>query len=140
MHVTQPHAITAAPTAPAGPWWRELSRYHWFVLVVASLGWLFDTMDQQLFTIARRPAMLKLLEPAPGEAPPKEKVDEYSGYTTAIFLIGWGTGGILFGILGDIIATEAGADADLIRRLDVHTTLAGASRQASPSASTCKVA
>ena len=34
------------------PWYRELTRYHWFVLVVAALGWLFDTMDQQLFNLA----------------------------------------------------------------------------------------
>jgi MFS family permease len=99
------HADIPPPSAPADgqPWYRELTRYHWFVLFVCALGWLFDTMDQQLFTIARRPAMFKLLEPSPGEAPPKEKVDEYSGYTTAIFLIGWGTGGIVFGVLGDII-------------------------------------
>ena len=34
-------------------WWRELTRYQWFVFLVASLGWLFDTMDQQLFTMAQ---------------------------------------------------------------------------------------
>jgi MFS family permease len=87
----------------AGPWWRELNRYHWFVLAVAALGWLFDTMDQQLFNIARRPAMVKLLEPAPGVAPETNAVTAYSGYATAIFLIGWGTGGLIFGILGDLI-------------------------------------
>ncbi len=86
-----------------GPWWRLLSRYHWFVLVVAALGWLFDTMDQQLFNIARRPAMRKLLEPSPGVEPDIEVIAEYSGYATSIFLIGWGTGGIAFGILGDLI-------------------------------------
>ncbi|HEV2948501.1 MAG TPA: MFS transporter [Gemmataceae bacterium] len=85
------------------PWWRLLTRYHWFVLTVAALGWLFDTMDQQLFNIARRPAIQKLLEPSPGVAPDKETVAEYSGYATSIFLIGWGTGGIGFGILGDLI-------------------------------------
>jgi MFS family permease len=85
------------------PWWRLLNRYHWFVLAVAALGWLFDTMDQQLFNIARRPAMQKLLEPSPGVPPNKETVAEYSGYATSIFLIGWGTGGIAFGILGDLI-------------------------------------
>jgi len=85
------------------PWWRLLTRYHWFVLSVAALGWLFDTMDQQLFNIARRPAIQKLLEPSPGVAPDKETVAEYSGYATSIFLIGWGTGGIGFGILGDLI-------------------------------------
>ena len=73
----------------SNPWWRLLTRYHWFVLAVAALGWLFDTMDQQLFNIARRPAIQKLLEPSPGVAPDKETVAEYSGYATSIFLIGW---------------------------------------------------
>ena len=27
----------------------------------------------------------------------------YSGYATSIFLVGWGTGGLLFGVLGDLI-------------------------------------
>jgi MFS family permease len=84
-------------------WWRELNRYHWFVLAVASLGWLFDTMDQQLFNIARRPAVRKLLEPSPGVEPDKQLITEYSGYATSIFLLGWGSGGILFGIMGDLI-------------------------------------
>ena len=83
------------------PWWRLLTRYHWFVLVVAALGWLFDTMDQQLFNIARRPAMQKLLEPSPGVPPSKETVAEYSGYATSIFLMGWAMGGLAFGVLGD---------------------------------------
>src|SRR5260370_3917627 len=85
------------------PWWRLLTRYHWFVLSVAALGWLFDTMDQQLFNIARRPAIQNLLEPSPGVAPDKETVAEYSGYAPSIFLIGWGTGGIGFCIAGDLI-------------------------------------
>src|SRR3954469_19344093 len=84
-----------SPPAP-GPWWRELNRYHWFVLVVAALGWLFDTMDQQLFNLARVPAMRGLLKPG-------EDVALYSGYATAIFLIGWATGGLTFGVLGDRI-------------------------------------
>src|SRR5436190_18361321 len=81
--------------AVSGPWWRELNRYHWFVFIVCSLGWLFDTMDQQLFNIARTPAMRALVDPA--------SVATSSGLVTSIFLIGWGTGGLLFGILGDII-------------------------------------
>jgi MFS family permease len=78
------------------PWWYELTSYHWFVLVVAALGWLFDTMDQQLFNIARVPAMRELL-------PEGASVPLYAGYTTSIFLVGWATGGIIFGILGDLI-------------------------------------
>src|ERR1051325_3374425 len=90
----------ADPTVPstvgAVPWYRELNRYHWFVLVVAALGWLFDTMDQQLFNLARVPAMKSLLKPG-------DDVALYGGYSTAVFLIGWATGGLTFGVLGDRI-------------------------------------
>jgi MFS family permease len=87
------------------PWYRELSRYHWFVLVVAALGWMFDTMDQQLFNLARAPAIADLRVPPPQEdlAVTKAKVAEYGGYATTIFMLGWATGGIAFGILGDRI-------------------------------------
>ncbi|MCE9556282.1 MAG: MFS transporter [Planctomycetes bacterium] len=77
-------------------WWRELNRYHWFVFVVASLGWLFDTMDQQLFNLARVPAMNELLT---GNL--ASKGDFYGPLTTSIFLIGWATGGLAFGVMGD---------------------------------------
>ncbi len=90
--------MSSAPTR----WYSELSRYHWFVLVVAALGWLFDTMDQQLFTLARGPAMKELLTVG-GEAPTAQLVKDYSAVATSVFLIGWATGGILFGILGDRI-------------------------------------
>ncbi len=82
-------------------WYHELNRYHWFVLIVAALGWLFDTMDQQLFNLARQPAMEELLAPAPGVKPAKDVIDSYGPYATSIFLIGWATGGIGFGVLGD---------------------------------------
>ena len=82
-------------------WRRELTRYHWFVLAVAALGWLFDTMDQQLFNLARVPAMQELLAPSPGAVPNAGDVATYGGYATSIFLIGWASGGLFFGMLGD---------------------------------------
>ncbi len=92
------------------PWWRLLTRYHWFVLIVAALGWLLDTMDQQLFALARVPAMRELLPGAPGVgataaelAARAAQVAKYSGYATSVFLIGWATGGLTFGMLGDRI-------------------------------------
>ena len=89
--------------SPGHPWYRDLTRYHWFVFVVAALGWLFDTMDQQLFTLARTPAMRELLASSPGVAPPKEAVDFYGPITTSVFLVGWAIGGLIFGVLGDRI-------------------------------------
>lgn len=99
MHISTPaeKAPAAAKTGP--PWYRELNRAHWFVLVVASLGWLFDTMDQQLFNLARRPAIAELLGPGATSA----AITEYSGYATTIFIMGWAAGGVYFGILGDRI-------------------------------------
>ncbi len=98
------HAIDDAPsTVPDDPndqrpWYKLLNRYHWFVLGVAALGWLFDTMDQQLFNLARVPAMKALLADPSGA-----NVAEWGGYATSIFLIGWATGGLAFGVLGDRI-------------------------------------
>src|SRR6187401_3877230 len=98
----KPKPDLAAPD-DGRPWWRLLTRYHWFVLIVAALGWLFDTMDQQLFLLARVPAMRELLVDTSGNAPDADVVRAYSGYATSIFLIGWATGGLLFGVLGDRI-------------------------------------
>jgi MFS family permease len=84
-------------------WYRELNRYQWFVLVVASLGWMFDTMAQQLFNIARVPAIRDMLGVKAGDADMARMVSEQAGYATMIFMIGWAIGGVLFGILGDRI-------------------------------------
>ena len=78
-------------------WYRELSGYHWFVMSVASMGWMFDTMAQQLFNLARKPAIRELLGGGASDA----TVSEQAGYATMIFMIGWAIGGVLFGVLGD---------------------------------------
>src|SRR5436190_4130262 len=40
---------------------RDLSGYQWFVFIVCCLAWDMDCMDQQLFVLARRPAMTELV-------------------------------------------------------------------------------
>ena len=71
------------------------------MLVVCSAGWLLDCMDQQIFGLARRPAMLELLHARPDDAAMAGTVTEYAGYATMAFMIGWAVGGVVFGILGD---------------------------------------
>jgi MFS family permease len=61
------------------------------------LGWLFDCLDQQLFILARQPAMAELL----GGTPSPSLIDAYGGYATAVFLMGWAIGGLVFGVMGD---------------------------------------
>jgi hypothetical protein len=97
MHISTPTEKAPARSAGGPPWYRQLDRTHWFVLIVASLGWLFDTMDQQLFNLARRPAITELLGPGASTS----AIAEYSGYATMIFILGWASGGVFFGILGD---------------------------------------
>ena len=85
-----------APTDSTTPWWRGLNRYHWFVFIVASAAWFFDCLDQRLFSLARIPALNALMagsDPGRIQAAGKE--------VTALFLIGWGIGGLIFGALGD---------------------------------------
>jgi MFS family permease len=84
-----------------GPWYRGMTRYHWFVLTVAALGWLFDCLDQQLFNLARKPAMETLLAAADAASIDPKAVNFYGGLSTCIFMLGWATGGLIFGVVGD---------------------------------------
>ena len=78
--------------------WNEgLTKYHYLVLGVAACGWLFDTMDQWLYVLARGPALRDLL----GEGATDAAVKAAAGDVQAIFLFGWATGGLFFGIIGD---------------------------------------
>jgi MFS family permease len=60
-------------------------------------------MDQQLFNLARKPAITELLHGKENDPQAALNVDEQSGFATSIFIIGWATGGLIFGILGDRI-------------------------------------
>jgi MFS family permease len=85
--------------SPSIPWWQSLTRYQWFVFIAASLAWLFDCLDQQLFIAARSFAMESLMPPGTD----KTVLGEYGRYATAIFVAGWATGGLIFGAVGDRI-------------------------------------
>lgn len=109
-----PDASSPGPAAPlvlseVSGWQtlRLLTRYHWFVFTVAALGWLADCMDQQLFNLARVSAVTELISrQMPGDDPAtvqerNKQVKSWASYSTSIFLMGWASGGIAFGILGD---------------------------------------
>jgi MFS family permease len=82
-------------------WWSQLGPYQRLVFTVATLAWLFDCLDQQLFNLARSPAMKSLL----GDQQTINlfgKIPIAAGaLATSIFVIGWATGGMIFGSLGD---------------------------------------
>ena len=102
---------------PRRAWYRELTGYHWFVFLVASACWCFDCLDQRLFSLARIPALRTVMqaddeagmtseaiaaEPTADEkAAFENRVQANGKNVTAIFLVGWGIGGMFFGALGD---------------------------------------
>ena len=85
--------MTPASNATS-PWWKTFTRDHWFVFSIASLAWLFDCLDSQLFNLARDGAMEHLI------ADPRQAT-LLAPYTTSMFLLGWAVGGLIFGALGD---------------------------------------
>jgi MFS family permease len=92
-----PASISAAAST-AGPWWKELTPYHWFVFAMASMAWMFDCFGQQVFILGRNLAITAL---SPGLDP--AQIKEAGGISTAIFVAGWAMGGLIFGSVGDRI-------------------------------------
>jgi len=90
-------ALDAPAALSRERWWKQLNRYHWFVFLVASLAWVFDCLDQQLFILARNSAITALspvgLDPA--------LIKKAGANATAIFVTGWAMGGLVFGAIGD---------------------------------------
>jgi MFS family permease len=68
-----------------------VTAYHWLVVVVAACGWLFDCMDQRIFALCREPALKEIGGPTLG------------GWATATMMVGWATGGIVFGTMSDVL-------------------------------------
>lgn len=101
------------------PWWTEVTWYHWAVLLLAAAGWLFDCMGQRIFVLAREPAMKQLL----GATATDAQVRLWGTAATMILMIGWGTGGILFGMMSD----KYGRVKAMITTLVAYTLFAGLS-------------
>jgi MFS family permease len=78
-------------------WFQGIDRKLWMILAVAYVGWLLDSMDLNLFTVVLVPSLRELLGP---QATP-QLIGYYGGAIAAVQLLGWGVGGLIFGILGD---------------------------------------
>ena len=80
-------------------WYEGITRYQWLVLVIASLGWVFDVFEGQIFVASMNDAMPQLL----GDSATKELIDSWNNYSLASFLLGGAFGGVFFGMLSDKI-------------------------------------
>src|SRR5262249_23046947 len=74
-----------------------VTAYHWLVVILASAGWLFDCMGQRIFILGRQPAMRELL----GALATDQDVLNWGTTATAAMMVGWATGGLLFGTMSD---------------------------------------
>jgi MFS family permease len=99
----EPHATPSVLSAPTtdqdSVGFREVSRYQWLVLLVAWLGWVFDSMDGTLFSLIQKPSMTELMGPGASDA----MIGFYSSVVFSVMLIGWAIGGIFFGTIADYI-------------------------------------
>lgn len=78
-------------------WYAGISRYQWMVLVVASLGWVFDVFEGQVFVASMNEALPALLP----EGAAQDDLPYYRDLTFAAFLLGGAVGGVFFGRLSD---------------------------------------
>src|SRR3954463_14008434 len=78
------------------PWYRGVSGYQWFVLAVASAGWVFDIYEGQIFNITRNQLLADVLHSADEKA-----IKFYGDVFLGIFLAGGALGGVAFGSLAD---------------------------------------
>jgi MFS family permease len=93
--------VTAA-TDQGTPWYRGITRYQWTVLAIASLGWVFDVFEGQVFVAFDDRAMTALLPANTAAA----EVRYYNNIAFAAFLVGGALGGVLFGIISDRIGRK----------------------------------
>ncbi len=84
-------------SSPSSKWYSGVTRYQWLVLIVASLGWVFDAFEGQLFNLTRGAMLSEIMGVEPGDPEIKKWGDIFLG----IFLAGGTLGGLLFGSLGD---------------------------------------
>jgi len=80
-------------------WYQGISRYQWLVLLIASLGWVFDVFEGQIFVASMRDAMPALL----GVSPDDESVAAWNNIAFGFFLLGGAVGGVFFGMVSDRI-------------------------------------
>jgi MFS family permease len=97
-----------------------VTSYHWLVVVIASCGWLFDCMDQRLFVLARESALIELLRDDPARL---AVTRTYIGYATTSMILGWATGGIIFGMMSD----KVGRVKTMVATLLVYSGFTGLS-------------
>jgi MFS family permease len=83
-----------------------LSGYHWLVIAAGWAGWGFDVFDAVLFNFVAPDCIPVLLHLTPGSPAAREATVFWTGAITAILLVSWALGGLLFGWIADRIGRK----------------------------------
>ncbi|MCK6575094.1 MFS transporter [Myxococcota bacterium] len=81
----------------------DMNRYQWTVLFAAWLGWGFDVFDGLLFNFVAPNCVPTLLGIPLGTPEARAATMHWTGVISAVLLIGWAIGGIVFGRVADRI-------------------------------------
>jgi len=79
----------------------DMDRYQWMVLLAAWLGWGFDIFDSLLFNYVAPTCVPVLLGIPYGTPAAAAATLRWTGILTSLLLVGWATGGIVFGRIAD---------------------------------------
>ena len=77
------------------------SAYQWLVIAAGWAGWGFDVFDALLFNFVAPNCIPALLHLEPGSPAAHEATVYWIGVITAVLLVFWAAGGVLFGALAD---------------------------------------
>jgi MFS family permease len=92
-----PYQTSSTSSAENERWYSGITRYQWLVLLIASLGWIFDVFEGQIFVASMNEAMPSLVPSQTTEG----RVALYNNIALGAFLVGGALGGIVFGMLSD---------------------------------------
>lgn len=95
--------MQSSPESESKPWYKILSNYQWTVLIVASLGWIFDVFEGQIFVVSMREAMPSLLPEDLSANEVGGLINVWNNTALGFFLFGGALGGVLFGAMSDRI-------------------------------------
>ena len=89
--------------APKSKWYEGVTPYMWLVLLIASLGWIFDIFEGQIFVASMEEMTDDLLGGV------SDGMKTFHGDVAfAVYLVGGAVGGVLFGAMSDRIGVVRG--------------------------------
>ncbi len=90
------------------PWYAEVTRYQWLVLIIASAGWMFDAFEGQIYNLTRDDLLRDII----GADPHRQKF--WGEFFISAFLLGGTFGGVLFGTLADRFGRKPAMNASIL--------------------------